>query len=109
MPTAETLIQNERTVKVAAEVAAAMLERRPVRMGYPLAALQRNESGYVRFRVIVSREGVIEGLTVVESSDQVFVPIATATVQSWRYRPYLVNGKAVAVDTMVRVEFAPGR
>lgn len=108
MPTAETVAANERTFKVAADVEAAMLERRPVRMGYPLAARQRNQSGYVRFRVIISAEGSVQGLTVIESSDQVFIPIATATVQSWQYRPYVLNGRPVAVDTVVRVDFSPG-
>ena len=109
MPTAETVISVERTLKVPADVEAALLERRPVRVGYPLAARQRNEAGFVRFRVVVSTEGKVKGLTVVESSDQVFVPIATATVQSWEYRPYVLNGKPVAVDTMVRVDFKPGQ
>ena len=109
MPRAETVAATERTVKVAADVEAAMLERRPVRMGYPLAARQRSQSGYVQFRVIVSPEGLVEGLTVIKSSDQVFVPLATASVQSWQYRPYLLNGKPVAVDTTVRVDFSPNQ
>jgi len=109
MPTAETVVSVERTLKVPADVEAALLERRPVRVGYPLAARQRNEAGFVRFRVVVSTEGKVKGLTVIESSDQVFVPIATATVQSWEYRPYMLNGRAVAVDTMVRVDFKPGQ
>ena len=110
MPSAETVAANERAVNVAAEVEAQMLERRPVRMGYPLAALQRNESGYVRFRVIVSAEGNVQGTDRGgEASDQVFIPIATASVQSWQYRPYVLNGRAVAVNTFVRVDFVPGK
>jgi outer membrane biosynthesis protein TonB len=109
MPSAELVASTERTFRIPADVAAGLLERRPVSNGYPLAARQRNESGYVQFRVIVSQDGIVQGLTVVKSSDQVFVPIATATVQSRQYRPYVLNGRAVAVDTMVRVDFSPGR
>ncbi len=107
MRSAEAAAASERTFRVPADVESAMLERRPVSMGYPAAARARKLAGRVRFRVIVGRDGGIAGLTVLEASDPVFVPIATASVQSWQYRPYLLNGQPVAVDTMVQVEFTP--
>jgi outer membrane biosynthesis protein TonB len=107
LPTAETMAATQRTVKVAAEVEATMLERRPVSMGYPAAARQRRLAGHVRFRTVVGPDGIVQGLTLIEASDPVFVPIAKANVESWQYRPYLLNGRAVAVDTTVQVEFSP--
>jgi protein TonB len=107
MRSAESVAATERTMRVAADVESAMLTRRPVTMGYPAAARARRLAGRVRFRVIVGRDGSVEGLTVVEASDPMFVPIATASVQSWQYKPYVLNGQPVAVDTMVQVEFAP--
>jgi TonB family protein len=107
MRSAESVAATERTVRIPADVASAMLERRPVSMGYPAAARARRLAGKVRFRIIVGRDGVVEGLTVLEASDQVFLPIAIASVQSRQYRPYLLNGQPVAVDTMVQVDFAP--
>jgi TonB family protein len=107
MRSAEEVAQSERTMQVPADVESAMLERRPVRMAYPVAARSRRLAGKVRFRVIVARDGSVEGLTMVEASDPVFVPIATASVQSWQYRPYVLNGQPVAVDTTVQVDFAP--
>jgi outer membrane biosynthesis protein TonB len=107
MRSAESVAATEQTLRLAPDVASTMLERRPVSMGYPAAARARRLAGKVRFRAIVGRDGAVEGLTVVEASDPVFVPIATASVQSWQYRPYLLNGQPVAVDTMVQVEFAP--
>ena len=107
MPTAETMSAAERAVKVTPEVATTMLERRPVRLGYPAEAAQRRLSGYVKFRVVIGRDGVVEGLTLVETTNNLFVRPATASVQSWQYRPYLVNGKPVAMDTLVRLDFVP--
>ena len=107
MPTAETMAATDHAVRVAPEIAASQLERRPVRLGYPAEALQRHLSGWVRFRVVIGRDGTVEGLTLVETTSNYFVRAATASVQSWQYRPYLVNGKPVAVDTFVKVEFTP--
>ncbi len=107
LPSAETMAAIERTVKVAGDVEAAMLERRPVGMGYPAEARATRMVGQVRFRAIVGRDGRVEGLSLIDASSPVFVRMATANVQSWQYRPYVVNGKAVAVDTTVRVDFQP--
>ena len=105
IPTAETMASLERAVRVAPEAEAALLERRPMRLGYPAEALQRKLSGYVRFRVVIGRTGLVEGLTLMETTNNLFIRPATASVETWQYRPYLVNGKAEAVDTFVRVDF----
>ncbi len=107
MPAAETMIATERTVRVPPEVASTMLERRPVRLGYPREARQRHLSGHVRFRIVIARDGTVEGLTLVEATSNLFVRPATASVQSWQYRPYLLDGQPVAVDTFAQVDFAP--
>lgn len=107
MPTAEAVAAVQRTVRVAPQVEEAMIERRPVRLGYPAEAAQRHLSGHVLFRVIIAPDGTIQGLTLLETTNNLFVPIATASIQSWQYKPYLLNGKAFAVDTQVRLDFTP--
>ena len=109
LPTAETMAATQRTVKVAGDIEATMLERRPVTIGYPAEARDKRMMGQVRFRAIVGPDGRIEGLTLIEASSPVFIRMAAANVQSWQYRPYLLNGQPVAVDTTVRVDFAPLR
>lgn len=106
MPAAETIAASERTVRLSPEVASAMLERRPVRMEYPAEARERHIQGSVLFRAIIGQDGSVTGLSVLQASDTLFVPVATASVQSWQYRPYLLNGKPIAVDTKIRVEFS---
>ncbi len=107
MPTAEAVAAVERTVRVAPDVAETMIERRPVRLGHPAGATGRNLAGYVRFRVIIATDGTVQGLTLLETTSNLFVPIATASVQSWQYKPYLLNGRPVAMDTQVRLGFTP--
>jgi outer membrane biosynthesis protein TonB len=106
MASAEAVAASQHTVRIPASVASSLLKRRPVSIGYPDEARSRRLAGKVRFRVIVGKDGNVEGLTMVEASDPVFVPIATASVQSREYRPYQLNGQAVAVDTTVQVDFA---
>ena len=107
LPTAETMAATQRTVKVPGDVEATMLERRPVTMGYPTEARGKRMMGQVRFRAIVGLDGRVAGLSLIEASSPVFIRIAAANVQSRQYRPYLVNGQPVAVDTTVRVDFSP--
>jgi TonB family protein len=107
LPTAETMAATQRTVKVASDIEATMIERRPVSNGYPAEARQKHMTGQVRFRAIVGPDGRIQGLTLIDASSPVFIRMATANVQSWQYRPYLLNGQPIAVDTTVRVDFAP--
>ena len=106
MPLAATVAASEPTVRLSPEVASAMLERRPVRMVYPAEARSRHLEGKVLFRVVIGQTGSVEGLTVLSASDPLFVPVATASVQSWLYRPFVVDGRAIAVDTEIRVDFS---
>jgi TonB family protein len=107
MRSAEAVAASERTIKIPASVANSLLIRRPVKVGYPQEARGRRLRGKVLFRMILGRDGNVEGLTVVKASDPVFVPIATASLQSRQYLPYQLNGRPVAVDTTVEMEFEP--
>jgi TonB family protein len=109
MPTAEAVAAGERTVRVSESVESSMLTRRPVTIPYPAEAAQKRLTGRVRFRAIIARDGSVQGLSVVETTNQIFVRAATASVQSWQYRPYLLNGQSVAVDTNITVTFSPVR
>jgi protein TonB len=56
----------------------------------------------------ISKEGRIEGLRVV-SGNRMLTGAAIEAVRQWRYRPYLLNGEPVAVETTVNVVFTLGR
>src|SRR5207302_2037773 len=49
-------------------------------------------------------EGTIENLQVV-SGHPLLVRAAIEAVRQWRYRPYVLNGEAVEVETQVTVNF----
>jgi periplasmic protein TonB len=75
-----------------------------VQPDYPVLARQVRVQGQVVLRAMISREGAIENLQVV-SGHPMLIPAAVAAVRQWRYRPYVLNGEPVEVETEVKVNF----
>jgi protein TonB len=71
---------------------------------YPPIARQARIQGAVELRAIVSKAGTIENLAVV-SGHPMLVKSAVEAVRQWRYRPYLLNGDPVEVETEITVNF----
>lgn len=71
---------------------------------YPSLARQVRVQGQVVLRAIISREGTIENLQVL-SGHPMLVRAAVDAVRRWRYRPYVLNGEPVEVETEVTVNF----
>jgi protein TonB len=78
-----------------------------VRPEYPEIARQVRVQGPVQLRAIISKGGTIENL-VVESGHPMLVAAAIKAVRQWRYRPYLLNGEPVEVETEITVNFVLG-
>jgi periplasmic protein TonB len=74
---------------------------------YPAIAVAAHIQGTVFLAATISRAGVIENLRVV-SGPPMLAPAAEEAVRTWRYRPYLLNGEAVEVETTVQVIFNLG-
>lgn len=71
---------------------------------YPRIALISGVKGVVRLHAIIARDGTIQSLTVV-SGHPMLVAAARDAVSQWRYRPYLLNGEPVEVETFITVSF----
>lgn len=71
---------------------------------YPPIARQARIQGTVELRAIVSKAGTIENLAVV-SGHPMLVKSAAEAVRQWRYRPYLLNGDPIEVETDITVNF----
>jgi protein TonB len=75
-----------------------------VQPDYPSLARQVRVQGQVVLRAVISREGTIENLQVL-SGHPMLVRAAVEAVRQWKYRPYLLNGEPVEVETEVKVNF----
>ena len=69
---------------------------------YPQLAKQIQREGRVELRAIISTAGTIESLEVL-SGDPLFIQSALAAVREWRYRPTILNGRPIEVDTHITV------
>jgi protein TonB len=74
---------------------------------YPAIAKATRTQGTVVVQATISKAGLIENLRVI-SGPPLLQQAAVDAVRSWRYRPYLLNGEPVEVETTVNVVFNLG-
>ena len=72
---------------------------------YPQLAKQARIQGTVVLQAEISKEGTIQNLQLI-SGHPMLAPAAIEAVKQWRYKPYLLNGEPVAVETQVVVNFS---
>lgn len=72
---------------------------------YPREARDRRIQGTVRLHVVLSTAGKVEQLDVV-SGDPILAKAAAEAVHQWVYKPMLLKGEPVEVDTTVDVVFS---
>ena len=77
---------------------------RKLEPSYPLLARQARVQGEVILKAIITREGDIKELELV-SGHPMLAPAAIAAVREWHYRPFLLNGEPIEVETTVTVTF----
>lgn len=71
---------------------------------YPIIARKARVQGTVTLRAIISTHGTIESLQVVDGHPML-VAAAMDAVRQWRYKPYMLSGQPVEVETTVFVNF----
>ncbi len=77
---------------------------RKIQPPYPAIALAARITGVVELKAIIGKDGTIKELQAL-SGPPLLIPAAINAVKQWHYRPYLLNGEAVEVETSVTVTF----
>lgn len=90
-------------IRVGGRVQAARILERATPV-YPPEAIQENISGRVSLEAIISRDGAIKQLTL-KDGHPMLAPAAIEAVRQWRYKPTVLNGKTVEVQTVIEVIF----
>ena len=75
---------------------------------YPPILRQMGLQGTVRLHAVIGMDGSIHELAA-ESGHPLFVKAALDAVQQWRYKPTLLNGEPVEVETTITVIFEMSR
>ncbi|HEY2859615.1 MAG TPA: energy transducer TonB [Terracidiphilus sp.] len=91
-------------VTISRGVAEGMLIQRVIPHYPPIAQATRTQ-GTVVLQATVAKDGVIRDLHVVSGSPML-QQAALEAVSQWRYRPYLLSGQPVEVETTINVVFS---
>jgi periplasmic protein TonB len=90
-------------IRVSSGVTQGMVIRR-VEPVYPAIAKTARVQGTVILQAVIGKDGAIQNLHVV-SGHPLLQGAAMDAVKQWRYKPYILNGEPVVVDTQVEVHF----
>lgn len=72
---------------------------------YPPIAKTAHVQGPVIIAAVIDTDGRVESLKLI-SGHPLLVKAAMDAVRQWRYRPYVLNGQPIPVETHVKVVFA---
>ena len=100
---AHPVVPEKRVLKLSEGIVAAQLVSR-IEPRYPSLAVQTKTEGTVRLHAIISRDGSINSLDVI-SGHPLLVQAALEAVRQWRYRPTMLSGEPVEVETFITVVF----
>lgn len=75
---------------------------------YPQMAKIARVQGSVVLAAIIGKDGTIQNLHVVSTASPLLNQAAVEAVKEWKYRPYILNGEPVEVDTTITVNFVLG-
>ncbi|MFI5104664.1 MAG: energy transducer TonB [Terriglobales bacterium] len=71
---------------------------------YPHPAVAIHLQGVVKLHALIAKDGTVQSLNVI-SGHPLLASAALDAVQQWRYRPYILNGEPVEVETFITVTF----
>jgi protein TonB len=74
---------------------------------YPPLARTARIQGSVVLAAVISKAGTIDDLRLV-SGHPLLAKAAIDAVSQWRYRPYVLNGDVIEVETQITVNFLLG-
>jgi len=90
-------------IRISQGVTQGLLTHR-IEPSYPALARQARIQGVVILTAIIDKNGSIQNLQLV-SGHPMLAPAAIEAVKQWLYKPFLLNGQPVEVETTVTVRF----
>jgi TonB family protein len=91
------------TLKVSQGVTQGLLLKR-VQPNYPRQALQMHLQGAVELQAVIGKNGVISSVKILRG-EPILARAAAEAVLQWRYKPYLLDGEPVDIQTQITVNF----
>lgn len=93
-------------VRVSQAVAVRMLEKRVTpEIPEEVRKKHMHVEGMVTLKIVISRDGDVSQVALV-SGDPALAPSAIDAVKQWKYKPYLLDGQPVEVETTVQMNLS---
>jgi TonB family protein len=99
----DSLLQAASVVELSSDAAEGLLVRR-VEPDYPEQALAQRVQGPVLLNVRIGTQGTVQGVKVI-SGDPRLAEAATTAVRQWRFKPHIVSGVALEMETEITLNF----
>lgn len=77
---------------------------RMIKPVYPPLARSARIEGSVVLEALINKAGTIQNLHLIKGHPML-VPAALDAVRQWQYRPYILNGEPIEVETQITVNF----
>lgn len=77
---------------------------RQVKPQYPAMAREMRVEGDVLLEAVIDKDGAVSDVRAI-SGPAMLIPPALQAVRQWRYKPYLLNGQPVEVETKIKLQF----
>ncbi|MGA9978100.1 MAG: TonB family protein, partial [Candidatus Sulfotelmatobacter sp.] len=91
------------TLSVSQGVSQGLLLKK-VQPAYPSAALRMRTEGAVKLKATIGKTGNVTEVKVV-SGEPLLIQSAVDAVKQWKYKPYLLNGDPVEIQTEITINF----
>lgn len=75
-------------------------------MDYPASA--KGQQGTVILQVLIGRDGTVQDSKFLQGS-LAFARTAIDGVRQWKFKPYMMNGRPVSVQTTLTIKFKPAQ
>lgn len=80
------------------------LKTHTVNPKYPREARDKGIQGDVLLQATIDTKGNIANLNAVQG-DPILVEASIEAVKQWKYKPYILNGEPVEVETTIKIQF----
>jgi protein TonB len=101
----EAAMSSIEPVKLTESVVRGLLTQ-SVDAAYPDAGKAGGQRGMVVLQVLIGRDGSVQDAMFMQGS-LVFARAAITAVKQWRFKPYSLNGRPVAVQSLITLNFKP--
>jgi TonB family protein len=102
-PVVKPTVALPQRIRVASGVSQTLILKK-VNPEYPDDARRARIQGTVVLTIVISKEGNVAETKLI-SGHELLVPAAMDAVKQWKYKPYLLQGTPVEVETLVQINF----